>query len=102
MFSPVTINDTDIVPSPAQFFRLGMMYSTGETMPLDLVSAHKCFNIAAKYGIKDAIRLAMRWRRKCQRPILLQHSAPRGLGCYGIDSSLTANFDTLVVAFEAF
>jgi uncharacterized protein len=60
MFSPARINDADLgqaIPNGAQFLRLGMMYSTGGTMPLDLVSAHKCFNIAAKYGIKDAIRL---------------------------------------------
>jgi uncharacterized protein len=60
MFSPVTINDTSAelaIPNAEQFFRLGMMYSTGESVPLDLVSAHKCFNIAAKYGIKNAIRL---------------------------------------------
>jgi uncharacterized protein len=40
-----------------QFFRLGMMYSTGQSTAIDMVSAHKCFNIAAMHGVKDAVRL---------------------------------------------
>jgi hypothetical protein len=39
------------------FYDLGMMYSTGGTVPADLVTAHKWFNIAASRGNKDAIRL---------------------------------------------
>ena len=39
------------------FFQLGMMYSTGSTIPADYVSAHKWFNLAAMRGNKDAIRL---------------------------------------------
>ena len=38
-------------------FQLGMMYSTGNTVPTDYVSAHKWFNLAAMRGNKDAIRL---------------------------------------------
>jgi uncharacterized protein len=38
-------------------FRLGMMYSTGSSVPTDFVSAHKWFNLAAMRGNKDAIRL---------------------------------------------
>ena len=45
------------VPRAEQLFKLGMMCSTGRSMPLDMVSAHKCFNIAAMLGIKDAVRL---------------------------------------------
>jgi uncharacterized protein len=40
-----------------QFFQLGMMYSTGNSVPSDMVSAHKWFNIAAMRGFKDAVRL---------------------------------------------
>jgi TPR repeat protein len=40
-----------------KFFDLGMMYSTGQAVPPDFVSAHKWFNIAAVRGNKDAIRL---------------------------------------------
>jgi TPR repeat protein len=38
-------------------FELGMMYSIGREMPVDLVSAHKWFNLAAMKGNADAIRL---------------------------------------------
>jgi TPR repeat protein len=39
------------------FFELGMMYSTGYDEPIDYVTAHKWFNLAAMLGNKDAIRL---------------------------------------------
>ena len=38
-------------------FQLGMMYSTGGSVPTDYVSAHKWFNLAAMRGNKDASRL---------------------------------------------
>lgn len=43
--------------APDMFFELGMMYSTGRSVPTDLVAAHKWFNIAAMRGNKDAARL---------------------------------------------
>jgi TPR repeat protein len=39
------------------FYQLGMMYSVGRSVPVDLVAAHKWFNIAALRGNHDAIRL---------------------------------------------
>jgi TPR repeat protein len=39
------------------FFELGMMYSVGRSVPIDFVSAHKWFNLAALRGNQDAIRL---------------------------------------------
>lgn len=39
------------------FFELGMIHATGRSVPADLVTAHKWFNIAAARGNKDAIRL---------------------------------------------
>jgi TPR repeat protein len=39
------------------FFDLGLMYSTGHGVPIDYVTAHKWFNLAAMNGNKDAIRL---------------------------------------------
>lgn len=39
------------------FFELGMMYSTGRSVPTDFVSAHQWFNIAAARGNREAIRL---------------------------------------------
>jgi len=38
------------------FFELGMMYSTGRTVPTDFVTAHKWFNIAAMRGNREAVR----------------------------------------------
>lgn len=38
------------------FFELGMMYSTGRSVPTDLVTAHKWFNIAAMRGNQEAAR----------------------------------------------
>jgi TPR repeat protein len=39
------------------FYELGIRYSVGNSVPTDLVAAHKWFNIAAMKGCKDAIRL---------------------------------------------
>jgi TPR repeat protein len=38
-------------------FELGLMYSAGNSVPVDLVSAHKWFNLAAMKGYADAARL---------------------------------------------
>jgi len=45
------------MPDAERFFKLGMMCSTGQSVPLDMVSAHKWFNIASALGMKDAVRL---------------------------------------------
>lgn len=47
----------EVNPGVDMFFELGMMYSTGRSVPTDLVSAHKWFNIAAMRGNAEAIRL---------------------------------------------
>jgi len=39
------------------FLRLGMMHSTGASVPADMVSAHKWLNIAAMRGNAEAARL---------------------------------------------
>lgn len=38
-------------------FELGMMYASGREVPVDLVAAHKWFNIAATKGHADAARM---------------------------------------------
>ena len=38
-------------------FELGMMYSVGRSVPIDYVTAHKWFNLAAMQGNRDAARL---------------------------------------------
>jgi TPR repeat protein len=43
--------------NPDRLLELGMMYSTGRSVPTDMVSAHKWFNIAAMLGNPDASRL---------------------------------------------
>jgi TPR repeat protein len=39
------------------YFELGMMYSVGRSVPIDFVSAHKWFNLAAMRGNENAVRL---------------------------------------------
>ena len=39
------------------FFELGMMYASGRSVAIDLVTAHKWFNVAALRGNQDAARL---------------------------------------------
>ena len=45
------------VNDPQEFYRLGMIYSTGASVPADMVAAHKWFNIAALRGNAEAARL---------------------------------------------
>jgi TPR repeat protein len=47
-----------VSPAGAEtFFELGMMYSIGRSVPIDYVTAHKWFNLAAMRGNAEAIRL---------------------------------------------
>jgi len=39
-----------------QFYELGLMCTIGSSVPVDFVSAHKWFNLAAMAGNADAIR----------------------------------------------
>jgi TPR repeat protein len=40
-----------------KYLQLGMMYSIGKSVPADMVSAHKWFNIAALRGNSEAGQL---------------------------------------------
>ncbi len=40
-----------------RFLQLGLDYTTGHQVPVDLVAAHMWFNVAAMLGNEDAIRL---------------------------------------------
>src|ERR1700684_3585300 len=59
----VEILDSDAAPlgegpvASDMLFELGLMYSVGRDVPVDLVSAHKWFNLAAMKGNNEAIRL---------------------------------------------
>lgn len=47
--------------SPQSYYRLGLIYSTGEGAPIDLIEAHKWFNLAALGGFEAA----KAYRREC-------------------------------------
>lgn len=38
-------------------FELGMMFASGREVPVDLITAHKWFNISAMKGHAEAVRL---------------------------------------------
>ena len=44
-------------PNPEGLFELGLLHANGNTGPVDLVAAHKWFNIAAMRGYPDAVFL---------------------------------------------
>jgi len=44
-------------PTADTLFELGMMYASGREVAVDLISAHKWFNIAATKGHVEAVRL---------------------------------------------
>ncbi len=43
--------------SAEAYYELGIRYSVGNSVPADLVAAHKWFNIAAAKGSKEAMTL---------------------------------------------
>lgn len=59
-FEILDSNEASLGEGPASgdmLFELGMMYSIGRDAPVDLVAAHKWFNLAAVKGNTEAIRL---------------------------------------------
>jgi TPR repeat protein len=54
-FTPAGIGDGPVTADT--MFALGMMHSSGREVPIDLVTAHKWFNIAAMKGHAEAARL---------------------------------------------
>jgi TPR repeat protein len=53
--------------TPDPLFELGLMYCAGRDVDLDLVSAHKWFNLAAMRGNEDAKRYRMEVARELSR-----------------------------------
>jgi TPR repeat protein len=49
-------------------YELGMMYAAGRTVQLDLVLAHKWFNLAAMRGNDDAKRYRFEISREMSKP----------------------------------
>ncbi len=53
--------------TPDALFELGLMYCAGRDVDLDLVSAHKWFNLAAMRGNEDAKRYRMEIAREMSK-----------------------------------
>ena len=47
----------ETIVDPEAMFELGLRYASGRAVPVDLVAAHKWFNLAAVKGKADAIPL---------------------------------------------
>lgn len=47
----------DGIRGPDEMFELGLQYASGRAVPLDLVAAHKWFNLAAARGKTEAMAL---------------------------------------------
>jgi TPR repeat protein len=54
--------------TPDALFELGLMYCAGREVELDLVSAHKWFNVAAMRGNDDAKRYRFEISREMSKP----------------------------------
>lgn len=64
------VNATEIPPAvgtPEGLFELGLMHCTGRDAALDLVTAHKWFNLAAVRGNEEAKRYRMEIAREMSR-----------------------------------
>ena len=53
--------------TPDALFQLGLMYCTGRDVDLDLVNAHKWFNLAAVRGSEEAKRYRMEISREMSK-----------------------------------
>jgi TPR repeat protein len=54
--------------TPDALFELGLMHCVGRDVALDLISAHKWFNLAAMRGNEDAKRYRMEIARELSKP----------------------------------
>ncbi|KWT68474.1 hypothetical protein APY04_1800 [Hyphomicrobium sulfonivorans] len=55
---------TDYAAAPDAFFQLGLRYCVGRDVKLDLIEAHKWFNLAAMRGNDDAKRYRLEISRE--------------------------------------
>ena len=69
------------------FYELGMMYSIGHSVPIDFVSAHKWFNLAATHGHSDAARLRREIAAEMSSRQIADSTANRGADGNGRRSS---------------
>ena len=70
--------------APDALFELGLMYCAGRDVELDLVSAHKWFNLAAMRGNEDAKRYRVEIARELSRAQIAeaQRQAREWLACH--------------------
>jgi uncharacterized protein len=70
--------------APDALFELGLLYCTGRDVDVDLVSAHKWFNLAAIRGNDDAKRYRMEISSEMSRPQIseAQRQARQWLACH--------------------
>lgn len=70
--------------APDALFELGLMYCAGRDVTLDLVSAHKWFNLAALRGNEDAKRYRMEIARELSKTEIAeaQRQAREWLACH--------------------
>ena len=62
------------------YHELGVMYAAGRTVPVDLVVAHKWFNIAVVRATTPPPRAGRKSRPKCRPPTLPPPSAKPAFG----------------------
>lgn len=70
--------------TPDALFELGLMHSTGRDVALDLVMAHKWFNLAALRGNEEAKRYRMEIAREMSKAEIAeaQRQAREWLSCH--------------------
>ena len=70
--------------SPDALFELGLMYCAGRDAELDLVSAHKWFNLAATRGNQEAKRYRMEIAHEMSKAQIAeaQRQAREWLACH--------------------
>ncbi|MDX2203274.1 MAG: hypothetical protein NW223_11035 [Hyphomicrobiaceae bacterium] len=69
-FESIAFLNSEIMPagqSADALFELGLMYCAGRDVEMDLVSAHKWFNLAAMRGNAEAKRYRMEIAREMSR-----------------------------------
>ncbi|MBC7831672.1 MAG: sel1 repeat family protein [Hyphomicrobium sp.] len=62
------VESTDYGSTPDALFQLGLMYCVGRDVDIDLVEAHKWFNLAAMRGNDDAKRYRFEISREMSKP----------------------------------
>jgi uncharacterized protein len=86
-FEVSRVEMTEVAPAggtPDGLFELGLMHSAGREAALDLVTAHKWFNLAALRGNEEAKRYRMEIAREMSKAEIAeaQRQAREWLSCH--------------------